>query len=304
MKTKIILLLLFIISFSACLKNGAYNTDFSNVGASVDLPLAASNNDSLATFTFASAPTVSFPVYINLASPNVLGTAVTATLAVDTAYLNYFNTANGTSFELLPDSVYMAVNGWKRTIPAGQRMDSMYVKIDVTKMDLSRQYAFPVTIQDASVPIEQWKHLIINPIVENKYDGQYDLFIETVGWGAYGVADGPPSLDYGKLGMVTTAATTNVFDTGYQPVFTGGSPNGFGATEPQFTFDPTTNKLVSVINLIPDDGRGRTFEIDSAVTTSRWDPATRNIYAAYLMFQIGRPTQYIYDTLIYQGPRP
>ena len=57
------------------------------------------------------------------------------------------------------------------------------------------------------------------------------------------------------------------------------------------------------MNLIPDDGRGRAFAINPAVTDSRYDPATKTIYAAYLMFQNGRPTQYIYDTLVYKGSR-
>jgi hypothetical protein len=77
----------------------------------------------------------------------------------------------------------------------------------------------------------------------------------------------------------------------------------FGATNPQFTFDPSSNALTAVTNLAAPDSRNRQFQINSAVTDSRYDPASKTIYAAYLMTQNGRPTQYIYDTLVYQGTR-
>ncbi|MBL0334798.1 MAG: hypothetical protein IPP73_05640 [Chitinophagaceae bacterium] len=66
-------------------------------------------------------------------------------------------------------------------------------------------------------------------------------------------------------------------------------------------------RLVNVSNDIPDDGRGRAFRLNTAFTSptdSRYDPATKKIYAAYIMSQNGRPDQFIYDTLTYRGPRP
>lgn len=290
---------------NSCLKNGQYATAFAAAKPSVDLPLSAANNNAVVTFAYnATVTSIDFPFYIDLASPKTLGTAVTATFALDTAFLNSYNTTNSTNYQLLPDSVYTVINGWNRTIPAGERLDSMYVHIDFTKMDLSMSYVLPITIQNASVPIEQWNHLMINPAVKNQYDGYYDLHMSTVGWGAYGIADGG-SYDWGQIGFVTSGASSNIFDIGAQPAFTtgGASQTSFGATNPQFTFDPVSNNLVSVTNLKPDDGRGRAFAINPAVTTSRYDPSTQTIYAAYLMYQLTRPTQYIYDTLYYLGPR-
>ena len=169
-------LLVIVFSLNSCLKNGKYYTDFAAVGPSVDLPLSAADNLGLETYAFSSTETsASIPFYINLASPKPLGTAVTATLALDTAFFNSFNAANGGIYSILPDSVYTVINGWNRTIPAGQRLDSMYVKIDFTKMDLTQAYILPVTIQSASVPIEQWNHLLVNPSVKNQYDGTYNM---------------------------------------------------------------------------------------------------------------------------------
>ncbi len=243
--------LLILFGFSSCLKNSNYNTPFSTVGASVDLPLAASNSNNPVTLSFTEGQPANLPVYINLASPKTLGTAVTATFALDTAYLNSYDSMNSATYQLLPDSDYSIVNGWARNIPAGKRLDSMNVMLNLDKIGQAINYILPITIQNASVPIEQWNHLLINILVRNKYDGQYDLMIKTVGWGAYGIADGPPSLDYGSVGMVTNGASALVFDNGQQPVFTStGGQTTFGATDPQLTFDPVTNLLINVTNLI------------------------------------------------------
>ena len=94
-----------------------------------------------------------------------------------------------------------------------------------------------------------------------------------------------------NIAMITASANSvalynPVFADGLVPAFTsGGDPTGFGAATPVFTFDLATNKLVSVVNSTPDDGRGRAFELNPAVTTSRFDPATKTIYAAYFLKQ-------------------
>jgi len=83
--TAIISMLCVMFSLSSCLKNGNYATDFSSVKPSVDLPLAASNANNPVTFAFdATVTSTSIPFYINLASPTLLGTPVTATFALDT----------------------------------------------------------------------------------------------------------------------------------------------------------------------------------------------------------------------------
>ncbi|HVX52200.1 MAG TPA: DUF1735 domain-containing protein [Chitinophagaceae bacterium] len=160
-------------SFSSCLKNGKYYTDFSSITASVDLPLAASNNNSPVPFSYdATASSPSIPVIVNLASATPLSTATTATLAVDQSYLDSYNTDNGTSYLLMPSDAY-TVTGWDVTIPAGKRIDSMVVTFDFSKLDLTQQYILPITISQASQPIEQWNHLMLNIQVKNQFDGDY-----------------------------------------------------------------------------------------------------------------------------------
>jgi hypothetical protein len=296
-----------VVSMGSCLKNGQYYDDFAAVGASVELPLASANSNGVIPLAYnATVTTAVIPVYINLASPNLLSAAVTATLGLDTAFLRQYNNANGSAYVLLPDSVY-TVSGWNRSIPAGKRLDSMVVTVNFAKMDLSQPYILPITIKTSSQPIEQWNHLMLNPSVKNKFDGKYSMDIQTIGWGAYSIADGPTYTWPSNVSLETTGAlsvslyTSEVGDL--QPAFTSAPAlTGFGATKCQFTFD-ASNKLVSVKNLVADDGRGRTFYLNPAVTTSRYDPATKTVYASYKMTQNGRPDQTINDTLVYKGPR-
>jgi hypothetical protein len=155
-----------LLAVSSCMKNSKYNVDFTTVGASVDIPLAASNANGIVPFTF-SAGSNTFPVYVDMASPAVLSKATTLTLAIDTAFLNAYNTSNGTSYTLLPDSDYSATT-FSLSIPAGQRLDSVIVTFNLSKIDTdpSISYVLPFTITQASEPIEQWNHLMIGVSVQ------------------------------------------------------------------------------------------------------------------------------------------
>jgi hypothetical protein len=177
-----------LVGFSSCLKNGPYYTNYAAVAASIDLPLSAPDvvigfpGNSVITFGYttsnltlfdgATGTTTSyipgtgnnftFPVYINVASPSVLGTATTATLAIDTAFFNQYNAANGGAFVLMPDSAY-TVSSWNLTVAAGSRLDSMQVTFNYSKLDSTVQnYVLPITIVSSSLPIEQWNHLLLN----------------------------------------------------------------------------------------------------------------------------------------------
>jgi len=163
----------FVLSFSSCLKNGDYFADFASAAASVDLPLAATNVNGPVTFAYdAAQANPSIPVFVNLASPAVLDKDVTATLAIDDAYLTKYNIDNGTSYTLLPSNAY-TVSKFNITIKAGKRLDSATVKFDFSKFDFSKSYILPFTIASASQPIEQWNHLMLNIVVKNKFDAQY-----------------------------------------------------------------------------------------------------------------------------------
>lgn len=305
--------------FSSCLKNNQYYIDFTRTGTLVELPLAATLRQSnyLMVVPYDVTPTPQdLPVYVNIASPNALGTAVSVTLGLDTAALSAYNNANGTSFEVLPDSTY-TVSSWKTTVAAGKHMSHIDLMITPTKVDASHSYVLPISILNASgqrISID--KTILYNITVKNKYDGNYGLVIKTVGWSAYGISDNlegtwPVSSTGTSIGLITSGpSSVKTFDyaagAGFlQVAFSAGNAGtlAFGNTSPKFTFDPSSNLLIDVSNDVVVDGRNRQFHVNPAVT-SRFDPSTKTIYAAYIMTQNGRPPQYIYDTLTYIGPRP
>lgn len=281
----------FLLMLSSCLKNNQYYTDFSSVGASVQLPLAARNRNKIVAFTFdASAGTIKIPVYVNVASPQKPSSSVSIKLGVDSAYLRQYNTANGTSFEVLPDSAY-TTTGWDRTVQPGQRMDSMVVSINLNKLDLTHQYVLPVTIVSSSLPIEQWNHLLMSIGVKNKYDGKYTV----AGYVSHpnpAFTGGFSDNTCGDFTLVTSGPGSVDLLPG-QPFSNNGNLAVFGVYA-RFIIDPVTNKITA------QDAAGSLGSVENFTDyNSRYDPATKTLYVKYGW----NASRIAIDTLTYCGPR-
>lgn len=231
------------------------------------------------------------------------------TIAIDTAALNAFNTDQSANDTTPPADAYSFAT--TVTIPKGSRSATIYCNVTLTAdWDYSKSYALPLTITSASYGVisTNFGTAIYTISGRNKYDGSYSFREKLVGWGTYGIDDGTTYTWPNNIGFVTAGAASNTTsdknEGALQLAFTSsGGSTGFGATTPLFTFDPTSNAITSVANTTPNDGRDRTLYLNPAVTDSRYDPSTGTIYAAYIMTQTGRPLQYIYDTLVYQGTR-
>lgn len=141
------------ISFSSCLKSNDTYTDFSKVGTTIELPLAALNQEDgdkvqKQVYTASATPT-DLPVYVNIASPKPLGSSLTVTLAInaDNA-IGRLNTATNGGFILLPANAYTASN-LQVTIPAGERIGIVNIKINSAAIDKTvTKYVLPVSIVD------------------------------------------------------------------------------------------------------------------------------------------------------------
>lgn len=260
-----------------------------------------------------------FDFFVLNISGKVLSSPVTVNLAIDNTIITEFNTANGTNYIPLPAATYelpLSV-----TYPAG--VDFLLVKLKLKKatLDVTKAYSLGVKIvgtSDGGIKLStNGNKRLISFLIKNKYDGNYGMRFRTVGWAAYGISDNLPGTwpsngDGTSIFMITSGANTVDlwdewgFGTYIQPAFTAGnaSATGFGATSPRFVFDLATDKLIDVFNTTPDDGRGRRFGLNPAITDSRYDPVTKKIFAAYKMFQNGRPDQFIYDTLTFKFDRP
>ncbi|MGZ3898593.1 MAG: DUF1735 domain-containing protein, partial [Flavisolibacter sp.] len=283
---------------SSCLKNNSYYTDFSSAAASVQLPLAARNSNKLVTFSFdASAGTVKVPIYVNVASPSTPSTATTVKLGIDTAYLRTYNSANGTNFEVLPDSVY-TTTGWDRTVPAGQRLDSTVATINISKINLSHNYVLPVTIVSSSLPIEQWNHLFMGIAVKNKYDGIYKVTGSLTDATVPTITGNYPF----TAKLITSGPSSVYFDP--HPILSNGASSYYGSFAPAFTFDPATNKVTSVVNAYGQPAaNGRSAALDPSGINA-YDPATKTIKVSYFMLQPGTNIRTRFtEVFTYQGPR-
>jgi hypothetical protein len=235
-------------------------------------------------------------------------------IAINNALVSEYNTAHNTNYTLFPAGA-LSIIGLTGTIPAGSDEAQLKIRVDKSSLSLTESYAVGLIINSSDATVNSNANkIVLNFSIKNKYDGVYDLRVKTVGWGAYTILDGitkdyPQTGDGLCIGLVTAGPSDVTFynyvlESDLLPAFSTTGPTQFGATTPKFTFDPNTNRLLNVQNTSPDDGRGRKLSINPLVTDSRFDPATKTVYAAFIMKQNGRPDQYIYDTLTFTGDRP
>lgn len=309
---------------SSCLKdksvdNRVYGVDGSDESRIVEI----AGDKTYKSFAFdfqnlAITPTI---FELRLASNEVSTTDITVTLstAKSQAMITAYNLANGTNFVPMPASI--GTVALTHVIPAGQRSVAVKINTNSINFDPSTIYALGfeiVSVSDPSFKISgNFGSILTSYSAKNRYDGNYEMTFTTRGWAAYGISDNlagtwPSNADGTSIFMITSGgASVDMFDdwgfgTYIQPAFTTGNAGatGFGATSPRFIFDLATNKLVNVINTTPPDSRNRAFAMNPARTDSRFDPATRTIYAYYLLKQNGRPDQQIDAVLRYVSSRP
>ncbi len=324
-KYSLVTFVLFSIVLSGCLKDDGYDDRNYQAGEthndgkqnviSVALTATTTVNHLLLALDNSSSDTTLNAIPITLGGQPATED-IQVRVQLDPALLGSYNADNGTTHEEAPSSTFTIINsgdsasGYLVNIQKGSNTGYLQVKLTPSNF-LGFDYA--IGVQIVSVPsgyliASNLSTGILAIAVKNLWDGKYTLTQETTGWAAYGIADGVSFTWPTDVSIVTASAVADDINTAeggaLQPAFTtSGGTTVFGATAPRFTFDPATNQLVSVENTLPDDGRGRTLSLNPAITDSRYDPATKTIYAAYIMKQTGRPNQFIYDTLTYVGSR-
>jgi hypothetical protein len=318
-KSSVLAFALIAVSVTGCLKDDDYDSgaiqSVRSTGTPpsvVEIKLTAADvsNFLVVSYDNSDVDTTVDLIPVNLATRDAAPVDLHVTLTPKQSLVDDYNTANGTAYGD-PSAFFTLEDGGVVTIPKGSHTGFLKIKFKPSDF-LGADWAvgFQITaIQEPGYVISgNLSNGVVAIAIKNKYDGNYNLTMKLVGWADYGIADGDTYTWPSAVSMITSgpaSITILTQETGPgQPGFTSdGGITSFGATAPQYIFDPATDKLINVKNLAPDDGRGRAFQMNPAVTDSRYDPATRTIYAAYLMTQIGRPNQEIYDTLTYVGPR-
>jgi hypothetical protein len=136
---------------SGCLKDTPA-VDFSTVGTIIEI--LPPNGGGLENFDAAGLefdPTDAednADIDLNIASPKPLNKSLTITVGVTDALRTSYNSANGASYEAMPDSVY-SLPVTTGNIAAGDRLDTIRVIFYPAKIDTTKSYMLPVSITDA-----------------------------------------------------------------------------------------------------------------------------------------------------------
>lgn len=294
---------------SSCLKDDKHYVDFAGATPLIELPSAANVGGSggllqSVSFDISSTPTP-LNLMVNLAAPKTLSTDVTVKLSVDAAALAAYNTANGTNYELLPAADYSST--LTATIAKGTNSSNVVINLNTTLIDPSKNYALPLTITDGGgQQISNYKTVIFNVGVKNKYDGVYTVtgtmndIVNPALTGNY-----PRTVD-----LVTTGANTNAyFDEGLSnyahAILNGGAPSSYGLFAPVFTFD-ANNKVTAVVNKYGQPStNNRSARLDiTGINAVSGTPGTTGsvIKVKYVLVQ-GTDRTFFDETFTFKGKR-
>lgn len=301
--------------FSACRKDSFKGTQTNESGKTfIYIEQAQERNQFFDVFTDVK-PVLMFTVRRDAASKADLQKAVTVTLkAQDQSYV-------GTTYTVMPSSLYtlnaqpgvsIASNGdLTLNFAAGDFAKNIIFNVDGSKVDLSKQYAMAYVITNFGGFTKQHaadgtaQDTILSTIaIKNRWDGVYtavgtqsdvtDSRIQDVNSVLAANGIDPPM----QYELQTTSATSNyVFDNYVggeyswwaQFADSNGAPqlNRYGSFSPVFTFDPATNKVVSIVNKYGQPaGNGRSAELDPS-GDNVYDPGTKTIKVKFFMKQPG-----------------
>ena len=234
-------------------------------------------------------------------------------VANSAALVAAYNSAHGTSFVNLPTNAY-TLTSLEYDIPKDGGEILVPFTLNKNNINLANAYAIGINVTEVSEGVinELEKELVVTFQVKNKYDGVYKLNLRLDNWEAYGISSGIADDFPNEVSLITAGANSVTIShsggSNLQPGFTGGvgsitGATQFGAASPKYAMDLATDKVSSVVNTTPDDGRGRTFFLDPATTTSAYNPATKVLYIEYVMTQTGRPDMKIKSRYTYLRSR-
>src|SRR4051812_28064778 len=150
-KIFISLLALSMLLLSACLKDKPA-VDFSTVGTIIEiLPVNGGGLENLggAELNFDATETIdSAAIVLNIASPEPLNNQLTISMKVNDNKRIVYNSSNPVQYDTFPDSLY-SFPITSVTIPAGEHLDTLQVYFYPSKIDTTKNYMLPISIEDA-----------------------------------------------------------------------------------------------------------------------------------------------------------
>jgi len=226
---KTALSLMSIALLSSCLKDSQYAVNFQGDTPLVELPGAANVSGTAGPVEVvgltASATTASpFNVAVNYAAPKTSGTPITVGLSVNASVLTAQNASDQAAYQadsvtdlsngiqdpafvpytLLPPADYNST-ALSVTIPAGQNLAELVIKVTTSLLDPTKKYALPLTITNGGgIKISNYNTVLYELTVKNIYD---DVYTES-GYKFHPAAGASHALT-GNIPVVTVTAVTS-----------------------------------------------------------------------------------------------
>ena len=311
-----IIAVIFLLSSAGCLKDKDFNDgsiqSVHNLDAiikPIEIKLSANDNSNLLIDAIDNSPndTTIDLVPINLATSDVADQDIHVTIALDSSLVTASNDANTRDDSVPASTIYTVVNPVV-TIPKGSHTG--YLQITFKPSDLiGKSYAlgFKITsVQESGYTISgNLSTGVVALLIKNKYDGKYTVTGVAVDHlnPAFNSSEG--GVYPFDIELQTTSATSVVMfinGTGYYHLIPGNSV--YGEFSPVFTFDPTTEKIISVTNYYgdPSPGRGRGGQIDPT-GINKFNEADYSIDVSYIMNQGGALRTNFTEHFEYLGSR-
>ena len=236
----------------------------------------------------------------------------------DPKILDDYNTEHGTSYEELPEGAYTvdAANprdgaSWTVTFAAGDFAKPLTIIVpNSLNLDLTKTYAlgFTLTSVDANGKISEvpsQRKVVVEIGLKNKYDGAYKATGTMVDQTSSTLTGYYPwNLELRTSGANSVIVYDKENDYPLHPILSGTSWSYYGSFGLEVTFDPATNKVVSITNVFGQpSSNGRSAQLDPT-GENMWDPSTKTIKIKYFMLQPGTSIRTKFDeTWTYLGPR-
>jgi hypothetical protein len=311
MKTSIFSLLVLTLGFTSCIKKEV--TPLADEGKTF-VKILQSPENAVFLSPFSDIREVSlFSVRRDANSSENLQKSAALVLTRVDGMVTRYNAANGTDYELLPDSLYTltaggfarAGNVYNATFNAGDFAKEFNINLNGAKWNLSKKYAlgFALTSAGELTKSSGMDSVVVLISVKNKYDGAYTMV------GAHNRS--PYNFPYDvDMEMHTTGVSTVRFYFSAagaygHPIGTGpGAISWYGgAISPVIEFNTSNDVATNIFNA----GGSIPIVMHTAPGISnRYDAATKKIYA-YFYYYTGAGQDFTNrgwsDTLSYVRPR-
>lgn len=243
-------------TFASCTKeDGVFDSD--SAGGIVelsDLPARANSTVySVSSKSFDVLAAAEFPVTVNYTGAAGAPQDITIQMAIDTNFVNTYNTAQNTKYDRLTADMY-TVDSYTLTIPKGSKTATFMIRLNTSAFNFDLSYALGITIKSASAGTISGNYGtgIFRVAAKNEYEADYTV----TGWFFHPTA--------GREIDETKTLSTAGLNTCNAPL------GDLGSSDYNFDFDISGSTLTNFVatGLTPTGAKSGFFTKDQAAASS------------------------------------